>query len=97
MEEQKIKMNTEVCMKDRILRREGDLLVADKTGLIAMIRDNNDKSSVSIESNLVKMIQCFYGRMSVKQLCWLLEKAKYITRHNWKYLSFRGVKDIQFI
>jgi hypothetical protein len=93
----KVKVNTGVCMINGVLRREGELLIADKTGLITMIRDNTDKESVSIDANLIKMIQCFYGKMSIKQTCWLLEKVKYIIRHNWRYYSFKGVKDIQFV
>jgi hypothetical protein len=87
----------EMFMKNEIIRKEGELLVVNKTGLIELIRDNPDRGSVSIDSNILKMVQCFYGKMSVKQTVWLLDKVKYIIRHNQKYDSFRGVKDIQFV
>jgi hypothetical protein len=79
-----------------IMKRKGDLLELNKDGLIKMIRDNTDKKSVKIDSDLIKMINCFYGHLSVKQLNWIMEKVKFIVRHNNGYREYKGIKDIQF-
>jgi hypothetical protein len=78
------------------IERNGDLLILDKDGLIGMIQDNSDRSSEKIDSMLVNMINCYWSHLSVKQLNWILEKVKYIIRHNLKYRKFKGIKDIQF-
>jgi hypothetical protein len=41
-------MNTKVLMEDGIIRRDGDLLIVDKNGVIKMIRDNSDKDNAQI-------------------------------------------------
>jgi hypothetical protein len=97
MIEKRNEIKPEKIEESGIIERGGDLLIVDRAGIIQMIKDNSDRESANIDCNLIKMIQCFYNKMSVKQLNWLLEKVKYITRHNRKYESFRGIKDIQFI
>jgi Ni2+-binding GTPase involved in maturation of urease and hydrogenase len=82
---------------DGIIERNGDLLVINKSELIEMIKNNCDKSSATIDSTLITMINCFYGRMSVKQLNWIVGKVLYIIRHNKEYSEYKGIKDIQFI
>lgn len=92
-------MNKGFNMDNRngFFERHGDLLTIDKTNLINMIKDNSDKDSAQIDSNLITMIQCFYGHLSVKQMNWTLEKVKYIIRHNRKYKEYKGIKDIHFV
>jgi hypothetical protein len=80
-----------------IIKRNGDLLVINKIGLIKIINDNIDKDSKKIDGDLIKMISIFYGRLSVGQLKWILEKVKFIIRHNKKYGKLRGIKDVQLI
>jgi hypothetical protein len=80
-----------------VMRKENELLVIDKNGLIRLIKDNTDNKSTKIDSDLTRMIICFYGHMSVKQLNWVLEKVKYVIRHNSKYRKYKGIKDIQFV
>jgi hypothetical protein len=65
--------------------------------LIKMIRDNTDKRSEKIDEDLIGMIVIYYGRFSVKQGNWILEKVKYITRHNNVYGKYKGIKDIRFL
>jgi hypothetical protein len=81
---------------DGIIERDGDLLVINKSALIGMIKDNCDKDSAKIDSSLITMIMCFYGHLSIKQNNWILEKVKYIIRHNKLYAEYKGIKDIQF-
>jgi hypothetical protein len=83
-------------MENEDIKKIGDLLMVNKTGIIKMIKDNSDKNSSQIDCNLISMINCFYGHLSVKQLNWILEKVKYIIRHNKKYIEYKGIKDIQF-
>jgi hypothetical protein len=80
-----------------IVERTRDLLKINKIGLIAMISTNGDKNSAVIDLKIITMINCFYGHLSLKQLNWIMEKVKYITRHNDKYRDLKGIKDIQFI
>jgi hypothetical protein len=82
--------------ENEIIERTGDLLMINKTGLIGMIKNNSDKNSARIDSSLITMVNCFYGHLSVKQMTWILEKIKYIIRHNKNYRELKGVKDIQF-
>ncbi|MDR1198675.1 MAG: hypothetical protein LBK94_06640 [Prevotellaceae bacterium] len=79
-----------------IIERTGDLLMVNKTGIIKMVKDNSDRNSAKIDCSLITMINCFYGHLSVKQMSWILEKVKYIIRHNKKYIEYKGIKDIQF-
>jgi hypothetical protein len=81
---------------DGIIERNGDLLMMDKSGLVEMIKNNCDKDSAKIDSALITMINCFYGHLSIKQNNWIMEKVKYIIRHNKKYGEYKGIKDIQF-
>jgi hypothetical protein len=83
-------------LNDGKIERVRDLLVLDKDGLIGMIQENSDKKSGKIDSMLINMINSFWGHLSVKQLNWILEKVKYIIRHNPKYRELKGVTDIQF-
>jgi hypothetical protein len=83
-------------MENEIIERTGDLLMVNKTGIIKMVKDNSDRNSAKIDSSLIVMINCFYGHLSIKQMNWILEKIKYIIRHNGKYRDFKGIKDIQF-
>jgi hypothetical protein len=82
--------------ENEIIERTGDLLMINKTGLIGMIKNNSDKKSAKIDSNLITMINCFYGHLSVKQMTWIFDKIKYITRHNDKYRELKNIKDLQF-
>jgi hypothetical protein len=80
-----------------IIRREGSILILTKMGLVSMIQTNTDKNSSRIDGDLIKMIKCFWGHLSVKQLNWILEKIKFIIRHNKNYKEYKGIKDIQFL
>jgi hypothetical protein len=62
-----------------------------------MIKNNSDKNSARIDCSLITMIQCFYGHISIKQLNWIMEKIKYISRYNKDYGYIKGIKDIQLI
>jgi hypothetical protein len=75
--------------------KTGDLFKIYKDGLIKLIKGNTDKDSEQIDCSLIKMINCYYGNFSLKQLNWISEKVKYIFRHNNKYHDFKGFKDIQ--
>jgi hypothetical protein len=83
--------------EDKIIERTGYLLKINKTGLIDMIKNNSDRNSARIDCSLITMIQCFYEHLSVKQLNWIMEKIKYISRHNTDYGYIKGIKDIQLI
>jgi hypothetical protein len=65
--------------------------------VISIISDNKDTSSKVPDSDLIKMIDLFYNRLSVKQENWILEKIKFVIRNNEKYKESRGIKDIQII
>jgi hypothetical protein len=84
-------------LDDGKIERNGDLLTIDKSGLIGMIQDNSDRESAKIDATLISMINSFYHHLSVKQMNWILEKIKYIIRHNKKYRELKGIKDIQFV
>jgi hypothetical protein len=79
------------------IKREGDILVLNKLGIIEIIKDNKDTSSKVPDSDLIKMIELFYGRLSIKQENWICEKVKYVIRNNPEYRKLRGIKDMQFI
>jgi hypothetical protein len=49
------------------------------------------------DSDLIKMIELFWGRLSIKQYNWICEKIKYVIRNNGKYKKLRGIKDMQFL
>jgi hypothetical protein len=78
------------------IERNGDLMLLDNDGLIGMIQDNSDRKSGKVDSMLINMINCYWNHLSVKQLNWILEKVKYIIRHNPKYRELKGITDIQF-
>lgn len=84
-------------MENGMIEKTGDILMIDKKGLIKIIQDNSDKNSARIDGDLIKMINCFYGRLSVKQMNWIMEKVKYITRNNNEYRKYKGFKDIQIM
>jgi hypothetical protein len=76
---------------------DGNTLLIDKQGLINIIRSNSDKNSLKIDENILRMIKCFYGHFSYKQMKWILEKVKYITRHNNEYRKMKKIDDIIFL
>jgi hypothetical protein len=80
-----------------MINRNGDILLLNMNDLIKMIRDNTDKKSEKIDKDLIGMIVVCYGRFSVKQNNWILEKVKYITRHNNVYRKYKGIKDVRFL
>jgi ribosomal protein L36 len=82
---------------DVIIKRKGNVLVLNKKGVISIISDNKDTSSKVPDSDLIKMIELFWGRLSIKQENWIFEKIKFIIRNNCKYIKLKGIKDIQFI
>jgi hypothetical protein len=79
------------------IEKVGELLILNKEGVLSIIRENNDTKSEQIDSMLKNMINCYYGRFSSKQLFWILEKVRYIIRHNLKYRHLIGVRDLQLI
>jgi hypothetical protein len=96
-----IVVNRDELMKkinnDIIIERSGDILKINMRGIISIIRDNKDDSSMVPDSDLIKMIELFYGRLSIKQYNWICEKIKYVIRNNGKYKKLRGIKDMQFL
>jgi hypothetical protein len=77
--------------------RNGNLLSIDKDNLIDLISHNIDSKSVDIDGKLLHLIFIYYGRFSVKQFNWILEKVKYICRHNKNYKEYKGITDIQLL
>jgi hypothetical protein len=73
------------------------VLELNKTDLLEVLKNNPDKSSVEIDRKLIVMILNYYGRFTIKQQTWILEKVKYIFRYNKKYLNLRSFKDIILI
>jgi hypothetical protein len=84
-------------MENGSMEKNGDLLLIDKQGIISLIKNNTDGESGKIDGNVISLVKRYYDCLSVKQQYWILEKVKYIIRHNDKYRDFRGIKDIQFI
>jgi hypothetical protein len=82
---------------DVVIKRTGEMLELNKEGLLQIIGDNLDNDSNDTDNRLTEMIRCFYDRLSVKQILWIMEKVKYVIRNNGKYKSLRGIKDIRFI
>jgi hypothetical protein len=80
-----------------IINKNGNLLEVDKDGLLDIIKNNVDGKSNDIDERLLIMIMRYYGRLSFKQTKWILEKIKYIIRHNNKYKGVKGIKDIIFL
>jgi hypothetical protein len=80
-----------------IIEADDNTLNIDKEGLISIIKNNSDKNSQEIDGKILKMIRCFYGHFSYKQMKWVLEKVKYIIRHNDEYQKFKKIDDILFI
>jgi hypothetical protein len=80
-----------------VIKRTGQMLELNKEGLLQIIGDNLDNSSNDTDIKLTEMIRCFYERLSVKQILWIMEKVKYVIRNNRKYKEYRGIKDIRFI
>ena len=69
-------------------------LFLNKDELIAVIKNNRDKKSKDIDNQLIRTIDIFYGRFSVKQLAWITAKVNYIMRYNKLYKDFRKMDDI---
>ena len=70
------------------------ILTLDKEELIGIIKNNVDKKSIEIDNKLIRVIDIFYGRFSIKQLSWITAKIQFIVRTNNLYKNYRGFKDI---
>ena len=70
------------------------ILTLNKEELIEIIKNNRDKKSVDIDNQLIRVIDIFYGRFSIKQLSWIFSKVQFICRTNKKYKEFESVKNI---
>jgi len=75
----------------------GKILTLDKEELIDIIKNNRDRKSVDIDNQLIRVIDIFWGRFSIKQLSWIFSKVQFICRTNKKYREFENVKDICLI
>jgi|GEM_PF-4798462 len=73
------------------------ILTLDKEELIDIIKNNRGRKSVDIDNQLIRVIDIFWGRFSIKQLSWIFSKVLFICRTNKKYKEFEGVKDICLI
>ena len=69
-------------------------LFLNKEELIGIIKNNIDKKSTDIDNQLIRMIDVFYRRFSVKQLQWLTAKINFIVRYNKLYKNYRKMEDI---
>jgi len=69
-------------------------LFLNKEELIGIIKNNQDKKSVDIDNQLIRMIDVFYGRFSIKQLKWITAKINYIIRYNKMYKNYKKMEDI---
>jgi len=76
---------------------ESKILTLDKEELIDIIKNNRDRKSVDIDNQLIRVIDIFYDRFSIKQLSWIFSKVQFICRTNKKYREFENVKDICLI
>jgi len=70
------------------------MLTVNKEELIEIIRNNRGRKSVDIDNHLIRVIDIFWNRFSIKQLSWIFSKIQFICRTNKKYKEFSGVKDI---
>jgi hypothetical protein len=98
--EQRITKNggkIDLTVNDGKIEIDDNTLIIDKSGLISIIKNNTDKKSREIDNNILKMIRVFYGNFSFKQSQWIVEKVKYIVRHNEKYRNWNKFDDIIFI
>jgi hypothetical protein len=73
------------------------VLALNKAELLEIIKNNTDKTSVEIDRKLYTMIAGYYGKFTIKQQKWILEKVRYIFRYNKKYMNLRSFKDIVLI
>ena len=69
-------------------------LFLNKEELIGIIKNNHDKKSVDIDNQLIRMIDVFYDRFSVKQLKWITAKINYIIRYSKLYKDYNKMEDI---
>ena len=69
-------------------------LFLNKDELIAVIKNNCDKKSKDIDNQLIRTIDIFSGRFSIKQLAWITAKVNYIIRYNRLYKDYRKMEDI---
>ena len=69
-------------------------LFLNKEELIQIIKNNIDKKSVDIDNKLIRTIDIFYGRFSIKQLSWITAKVNFIIRYNKLYKDYRKMEDI---
>ena len=69
-------------------------LFLNKEELVGIIKNNIDKKSKDIDNKLIRMIDIFYGRFSVKQLQWITAKVNFIVRYNKLYKNYSKMTDI---
>jgi hypothetical protein len=67
---------------------QNGFLYLDKEDVIEMLNNNTDVKSREIDNKLVSVVNNYFNRLSVKQEKWLLEKLKYIMRHNPNYFKY---------
>jgi len=72
-------------------------LELNKQELINIIEDNPDKKSLEVDNKLIKTIQTYYYRLSVKQYNWITAKINFIVKNNKKYKEYRDFKDISLL
>jgi hypothetical protein len=73
------------------------IIMLDKEDLICMIKSNRCKKYIDSDKQLIRIIDIFYGRFSVKQLSMILAKINYIVRTNKQYIQYKNYKDICLI
>jgi hypothetical protein len=64
-------------------------LYLDKEDVIDILDNNTDTTSREIDNKLMKIVNLYFNTISVKQEKWLLEKLKYILRHNSNYSKIK--------
>jgi len=72
-------------------------LELNKQELINIIEDNPDKKSIEVDNKLIKTINTYYYRLSIKQYNWITAKINFIIKNNKKYKEYIGFKDINLL
>jgi reverse gyrase len=76
------------------MKYDSRIIILDKQELIEMIKNNKCKNNIDSDKQLIRIIDIFYSRFSIKQLSMIKAKINYIVRTNKQYMQYRKYKDI---
>jgi hypothetical protein len=72
-------------------------ITIDKKALLKMIADNLTAKSVEQDMDLEVLIENYYGNFNEEQMDCVLNKVRYIIKHDDKFKDYRNLKQIYLV